>query len=216
MRPLLQLALDNTSLDDAYKTLETGVGEIVDIVECGTILLCAEGKKAVKALREKFPNKLLVADFKISDSGKVMAGMLLDYKPDLITCNASAHIGTVKACLDEIKNRNLNTKVQIELYGHWDMNDVKLWKEIGVKQLILHHSRDIKGGWSDEEIELAKKLCDMDMEVTVTGSIEFEDFERFKGIPLYCIIAGRAIRDTDDPKEMAKKMIDKLKEIWPN
>lgn len=216
MRPLLQLALDNTSLDDAYKTLETGVGEVVDIVECGTILLCAEGKNAVKVLREKFPNKLLVADFKISDSGKVMSGMLLDYKPDLITCNASAHIGTVKAVVEEIKNRNLNTKVQIELYGHWDMEDVKAWKDAGVKQLILHHSRDIKGGWSNEEIELARELCAMDMEVTVTGSIEYKDIERFKGIPLYCIIAGRSIRDTENPKQAALDMIDKLNEVWPN
>ncbi len=213
-RPLLQLALDNTSLEDAFNTLNTGVDEVVDIIECGTILLCAEGKKAVETIRNRYPDKLVVADFKISDSGRVMAGLLLEYKPDLITCNASAHIGTVKAVMDEIKERGLNTRVQIELYGNWTMDDVHVWKEIGVKQLILHHSRDIKGGWSDAEIAKAKELCDLGMEVTVTGSIEYKDFERFKGLPLYCIIAGRSIRDSANPKEEARKMIQTLEQLW--
>ena len=213
-RPLLQLALDNTSMEDAINSLQTGVDEVVDIIECGTILLCAEGRSAVKKIRELYLEKLVVADFKISDSGNVMSGLLLDYKPDFVTCNASAHIGTIKAVIDEINKRGLNTKVQIELYGHWTNEDVKNWKEIGVKQLILHHSRDIKGGWSDEEITRAKELCDMGMEVTVTGSLEYEDIKRFKGIPIYCIIAGRSIRNATDPKAEAIKMIDTLKELW--
>jgi len=213
-RPLLQLALDNTSLIDALDSLKSGVDEVVDIIECGTILLCAEGRSAVKKIRELYPNKLICADFKISDSGNVMAGLLLDYNPDLITCNASAHIKTVEAVVKEIEKRGLKSKVQIELYGRWNDEDVNNWKAIGVKQLILHHSRDIKGGWSNEEIEKAKHLCDMGMEVTVTGSIEYSDFERFKGLPLYCIIAGRSIRDAQDPKAEALKMKNKLEELW--
>ena len=39
MRPLLQLALDELSLENAYKVLDTGVDEVVDIIECGTILI---------------------------------------------------------------------------------------------------------------------------------------------------------------------------------
>ena len=52
-RPLLQIALDNTSLEDALKSLRGGVDEAIDIIECGTLLLCAEGARVVKIMRTK-------------------------------------------------------------------------------------------------------------------------------------------------------------------
>jgi phosphotriesterase-related protein len=48
-KPLLQIALDNTSLEDAIKSLEGGVDEAIDIIECGTLLICAEGARVVKS-----------------------------------------------------------------------------------------------------------------------------------------------------------------------
>nr|WP_318034357.1 orotidine 5'-phosphate decarboxylase / HUMPS family protein [Mycoplasmopsis agalactiae] len=42
----------------------------IDIIEVGTILIASEGKKAIKALKEAFPNKIIVADGKIADAGK--------------------------------------------------------------------------------------------------------------------------------------------------
>ena len=71
MKPMLQIALDNTSLQDALKTLEGGVAQGVDIIEAGTLLICAEGVGVVEKLRRLYPAKPLVADFKIADAGKV-------------------------------------------------------------------------------------------------------------------------------------------------
>ena len=213
-RPYLQIALDNTSLEDALDSLHTGVDEVVDIIECGTILICAEGRKVIGVLRHLYPEKKLVADFKIADSGNVMGGLILDELPDYTTVICSAHPGTMKAVLNEIEKRGLDTKVQIELYGNWTMEDVERWKSLGIRQVILHHSRDIKGGWSPEEVERAKELCDDGMEVTVTGSIGYDDLELFKGLPLFCIICGRSIRDASDPKAEAQRMKEKLIELW--
>ena len=196
MRPLLQLALDELSLEDAYKVLDTGVDEVVDIIECGTILIGSEGRKAVSILRDRYPNKKLVADFKIADSGKIMAGMLLDGKPDLI------------------KDRNLNTEVQMELYGNWTFDEIDIWKSIGINHVVLHHSVDETAGWSDKELDIVRKLCDKDINVTVTGGIDLDSIELFKGLPIYCIIAVRSIRKADNPKLEAQKMKDKIIEIW--
>lgn len=213
MRPLLQLALDTLSLEEALESLK-GVDQVVDIIECGTILLCAEGARAVGIIRTLYPDKPLVADFKIADSGNVISGMLLDGRPDYTTCICSAHINTMKAVMNEIEKRGLSTKVQIELYGDWTFEQVEAWKAIGIRQVILHHSRDIKGGWSQEEIATAKKLCDMGMEVTVTGSLELNDLELFRGIPVFCIICGRSIRNAEDPVKEATLMQEKIAEIW--
>jgi len=214
MRPLLQLALDELSLENAYKVLDTGVDEVVDIIECGTILIGSEGRKAVSILRDRYPNKKLVADFKIADSGKVMAGMLLDGKPDLITVICAANHKTMKAVVDEIKDRNLNTEVQMELYGNWTFDEIDVWKSIGINHVVLHHSVDETAGWSKKELEIVKKLCDKNINVTVTGGIDLDSIELFKGLPIYCIIAGRSIRKADNPKLEAQKMKDKIIEIW--
>lgn len=213
-RPLLQIALDDVSLEDAYRSLANGVDETVDIIECGTILLGAEGKKAVKIMREKYPDKLLVADFKIADSGKVTSGLFLEGKPDFLTVICSAHNKTKKAVVDEIKERGLNTHVQIELYGNWTFDDVEEWKKLGIDQVVLHHSVDEPSGWSEQEIETARKLCEHDIKVTVTGGINCDSIELFKGLPIFCIIAGRSIRKAEDPAKEAQRIKDRIIEIW--
>ncbi|HAJ3662686.1 TPA: 3-keto-L-gulonate-6-phosphate decarboxylase, partial [Escherichia coli] len=53
-RPLLQLALDHSSLEAAQRDV-TLLKDSVDIVEAGTILCLNEGLGAVKALREQCP-----------------------------------------------------------------------------------------------------------------------------------------------------------------
>lgn len=213
-RPLLQIALDDVSLEDAYDHLKNGVDEVVDIIECGTILLAAEGKKAVTSLRERYPDKLLVADFKIADSGKVLTDLLLEGRPDYLTVICSSHNKTKKAVVDAIRAKGLDTKVQIELYGNWTFEDIETWKQIGIDQVVLHHSVDEKGGWTPEEVNTAIKLCECGIHVTVTGGIDADSIALFKGLPLYCIIAGRSIRKAPDPYREALKMKERIIEIW--
>ena len=214
-RPLLQLALDDVSLKDAFKSLENGVDEIVDIIECGTILIAAEGKKAIAVLREKYPDKPLVADFKIADSGKVTSGLLLEGRPDFLTVICSADNKTKKAVVEQIAERKLSTQVQIELYGRWTFEDVEEWKKLNIHHVVLHHSVDEINGWSKEEIDTAKKLCETGMHVTVTGGITKESLALFKGLPLFCIIAGRSIRKAENPAQEARSIKKQIDEIWP-
>lgn len=213
-RPLLQIALDNLTVESAIESLQGGVDEVVDIIECGTILIGSEGRRVINLFRTLYLEKILCADFKIADSGSVMGGMILDGKPDLMTVICAAHPMTMKAVKDEIEKRNMQTEIQIELYGDWTFEQVQTWKEMGIEHVILHHSRDIKGGWSEEEVEVAKKLCEAGMKVTVTGSIGYDDIELFKGLPIYCIICGRSIRDAASPKEEALRMKQKLIDLW--
>lgn len=71
-RPLLQLALDHSSLEAAQRDV-TQLKDSVDIVEAGTILCLNEGLDAVKALREQCPDKIIVADWKVADAGETLA-----------------------------------------------------------------------------------------------------------------------------------------------
>ena len=67
-RPNLQVALDHSDLPSAIKAIKT-VGDIVDIIEVGTILILQAGDQAVRCIRAMYPDKTIVADTKCADAG---------------------------------------------------------------------------------------------------------------------------------------------------
>lgn len=55
-RPNLQIALDHNDLEHALGDVMK-VGDVVDIIEVGTILCLQEGQKAIRCIRSMFPDK---------------------------------------------------------------------------------------------------------------------------------------------------------------
>lgn len=54
--PMLQVALDNQTMDSAYETTRL-IAEEVDIIEVGTILCVGEGVRAVRDLKRSTRTK---------------------------------------------------------------------------------------------------------------------------------------------------------------
>lgn len=202
-KPLLQIALDSLSLEKAVADAKQAES-VVDIIECGTILACAEGMKAVSVLRALHPNHIIVCDLKTTDAGAVLAKMAFDAGADWLTVSAAAHPATKAACkkvADEFNAANPDLKVkkeiQIEIYGNWTLEDAKQWRELGVTQAIYHRSRDAElagKGWTAEDIELMKTLSALGIELSITGGIVPEEIHLFKEIQnARTFIAGRAL-----------------------
>ncbi|QEH62004.1 3-dehydro-L-gulonate-6-phosphate decarboxylase [Spiroplasma chinense] len=215
-KPLLQVALDNLTLDDALKTLEN-VGNVVDVIEVGTILLLSEGKKCIRKIKELYPDKIILADGKIADAGNIVSEMFFKEGAEITTVICCADLPTVEGVLNISKKFGGDT--QIELTGSWSMEQAKEWKQIGVEQVVYHRSRDSQAagvGWEPKDIDKIKQLCDMNFKVTVTGGISEADLDIFKDLPLYIIIAGRSIRDVEDPNKAALSFQKALKEKWTN
>lgn len=63
----LQLALDELTLPEAMVFMDKVVDD-VDIIEVGTPFLIREGVNAIKAIKEKYPHKEVLADAKIMDA----------------------------------------------------------------------------------------------------------------------------------------------------
>ncbi|WP_342269233.1 3-keto-L-gulonate-6-phosphate decarboxylase UlaD [Spiroplasma endosymbiont of Aspidapion aeneum] len=213
-KPLLQIAMDNLELTSALSILED-VGEIVDIIEVGTILLLAEGKKSISIIKEKYKNKLILGDAKIADAGNILAKMLFEQKADIITIICCADIATIQGVINETKK--FNKELQIELTGYWTFEQAIEWKKIGVEQVVYHRSRDSQASgrtWQKSDIKKIKKLCDLGFKVTITGGVEISDLDLFKHLPIYIIIAGRAIRNSKNPRQAALLFQEALEEKW--
>lgn len=208
--PLLQIALDNTTLSGALKSAKA-VGNEVDIIEAGTILCLAEGMEAVRCLRALYPDKIILADTKCADAGGTVAKMCADAGADWMTVICSATIPTMKAALKEVK------ELQVELYGDWTFEHAKAWKEAGITQAVYHQSRDalLSGEtWSDSDLNKIKKLTGMGFKVSVTGGLEIETLKLFKDIDVFTFIAGRSIRDAENPDKAAKRFKEEISKYW--
>lgn len=212
--PMLQVALDNLTLADALKSTRL-VYEAIDVIEVGTILCCAEGMSAVRNLRALYPDKIILADIKAADAGKILANMVFDSGANWMTVICCAPIATVEQAMQIAKARGGD--VQVELTGTWDFDQAKEWRDAGVLQVVYHRGRDAQAagqGWSQEDIDKIKKLSDMGFKVTVTGGLVIEDLPLFKEIPIYVFIAGRSIRDAENPLEAAKEFKKAIAEYW--
>src|SRR5262249_27319604 len=76
MRPILQISLDLTDIDEALSTAALAMRAGVDWLEAGTPFILAYGLQGVKALRQRFPQTPIVADLKTMDGGYLEAEMM--------------------------------------------------------------------------------------------------------------------------------------------
>ncbi|PVZ84610.1 3-keto-L-gulonate-6-phosphate decarboxylase [Serratia sp. S1B] len=212
--PMLQVALDNQSMDDAYRTTRLIANE-VDIIEVGTILCVAEGVRAVRDLKALYPERIVLADAKIADAGKILSRMCFEANADWITVICCADINTTKGALAVAQE--FGGDVQIELTGFWTWEQAQEWREAGIQQVVYHRSRDAQAAgvaWSDGDIAAIKRLAGMGFKVTVTGGLALEDLPLFKGIPIHVFIAGRSIRDAADPVAAAREFKRAIAQLW--
>lgn len=210
MIPNLQVALDNNLLSDALRSASI-LGNEVDIIEAGTILCLQEGMEAVRCLRALFPEKTIIADTKCADAGSTVAKNCAEAGADWMTVICSATIPTMKAAKDNIE------EVQVELYGDWTYEQAQQWLDAGISQAIYHQSRDalLSGEtWGEKDLNKIKKLVEMGFRVSVTGGLDKDTLELFKGIDVYTFIAGRSIREATDPVKAAREFKDEIKRIW--
>lgn len=209
-RPNLQIALDHNNLETALADA-VKVGSVVDILEVGTILCLQEGSKAIKCIREIFPEKIIVADTKCADAGSTVAKNVFDAGADWMTVICCATIPTMEAAKGEVK------ELQVELYGDWTYEQAEEWRRIGIKQAIYHQSRDalLSGEtWGEKDLNKVKTLIDMGFLVSVTGGLDVGTLKLFEGIDVYTFITGRGITAAADPVQAANEFKEEIIRIW--
>jgi 3-hexulose-6-phosphate synthase len=78
VKPIVQVSLDVTSIDEALELAAVAVDAGVTWLEAGTPLIIAEGMHGVRALRRAYPNLPIVADLKTMDGGYLEAALMAE------------------------------------------------------------------------------------------------------------------------------------------
>lgn len=202
-RPRLQLALDNLDLQSALKAVQSAHPHI-DIIEVGTILCLSEGMNAVRTMRTLFPTHTILADVRIIKAGGVIAKICFEAGANWVSVMSDATQETLEAVVKTAAT--YNGEVQVELNDGWTFEQAKLWRQLGIGQVILHRSSEVvaeEESWTKAAFETVHNLHNLGFMVTVTGGINVAEIGAFSGVPVAIFIAGRAIRAAEDPAAAA-------------
>ncbi len=140
-RPIVQISLDLTSIDEALDHARKAVRAGVDWLEAGTPLILAEGLRAVQALRREFPRHPVVADLKTMDGGYLEAEMMAKAGATHVVVMARAHPATVKMVVKA--GRDYGVEVMGDDLGCEDKpSAAQMLEDLGVDYVVHHVGYD--------------------------------------------------------------------------
>jgi 3-hexulose-6-phosphate synthase/6-phospho-3-hexuloisomerase len=145
MRPIVQISLDLTDVDEALATAEMAMRAGVDWLEAGTPLIIAHGMLGVRRLRERFPTTPIVADLKTMDGGWLEAKMMAEAGATHVVVMDRAHEETIKVVVKA--GRDYGIKVMGDNLACPDMvAGARHLEEMGCDYVVHHIGYDERRG----------------------------------------------------------------------
>ncbi|MCD6125967.1 MAG: orotidine 5'-phosphate decarboxylase [Thaumarchaeota archaeon] len=211
--PILQIALDYTSLDEAVRIAER-ISEINDIwLEAGTPLIKSEGIKAVKRLRELFPDKFIVADLKIADAGKVESELAAKAGADMVTVLGTSATETIQEVVETC--REFGIKVMVDLMDLPDpLEHAEKFTQLGADALVYHvgYGKQRSGLRAVNFMEPIKELAArLKIPLAVAGGIRIGEAGELVRAGCKIIIVGKAVTKTEKPELATRLLLEEIK-----
>jgi 3-hexulose-6-phosphate synthase/6-phospho-3-hexuloisomerase len=97
--PVIQIALDFATIEEALAVAKIGVEAGVDWLEIGTPLIVSQGLKPISEMVRAFPNYPVLADYKTMDSGGKNVHRTKAHGGHIMTVCANSPDETVKAAV---------------------------------------------------------------------------------------------------------------------
>src|SRR3954471_5837416 len=143
MKATIQLSLDLIDLDEAIRTADIAVRAGVDWLEVGTPLIIAEGMRAVRELRARYPEIPIVADLKTMDGGWLEAEIMAKAGASMVVVMGQAHAETVELVVKA--GSDFGVKVMGDNMAMADpVQGAKRLEELGCDYVIHHVGFDMR------------------------------------------------------------------------
>ena len=203
METILQVALDFVELKRAIKVAHEAVEGGVDWIEAGTPLIKSEGLDAVRKLREEFPDRTLVADMKIADTGRLEVEIAAKAGADIVCVLGGVSDSTIKECIEA--GKNYGAKVMVDMLEVSDVVrracQVEEW---GADFVGIHTPIDAQMRGEDPFVILDKVVKKVRIPVAVAGGINSETAPEASRRGASIIIVGGAIIKSPDAYQAAR------------
>jgi 3-hexulose-6-phosphate synthase/6-phospho-3-hexuloisomerase len=220
MRPVVQVSLDLTDIDEAMEMAHTAMRAGVDWLEAGTPFILAEGLHGVKALRKEFPDTPIVADLKTMDGGYLEAEMMAKAGATHVVVMARSHPETIKCVVQA--GKDFGAVVMGDNLGCPDMvQGARELEELGCEMVIHHIGYDerrgiaARGEQAPNPLDQLREVVDaVSVPVQAVGGLTLEQAIKTPeyGAPLVVIGAPLAI-DADSFSRGAGNVEEVLRKI---
>ena len=206
----LQMAIDVADLQGAL-ALAGQTAQWVDIFEVGTPLLLREGLHAVRALKERLPDKTVLADTKIVDGGAMECGDAVRAGADIVTVLAIADEATVSEVVAVAHEHG--RRVMADLIMVPDIPDTaRRMQALGVDYVCVHTGVDAQKSGRTPLGDLERLLTAAPPEnAAVAGGIGPDTVAQYAALRPAILIAGSALAGAADPRAAAQKMKEAMR-----
>lgn len=201
----LQLALDDTTLEEAMELVEN-VRDYVDIIEVGTPMVMEYGMAPVRELKKRFPDKKVLADLKIMDAGKYESEIAFKAGADYITVLGVTDDGTIEGCVEAARaHRGL---VVADIICVKDAEErIRRLEELGIDILSVHTGVDQQaaGRTPLDDLKVMRRAVTA-AEISVAGGISAETLPAYLEYSPEIVIVGSGITHAENPRKVAEKI----------
>ncbi len=210
-KPNLQVALDLTDIDKALSIAEKAVSGGADIVEAGTPLIKSEGLRAIRALRSRFPDKVIVADMKAVDVSELEVELAASAGADIVTVMGFAWNSMIESAVEAA--RRLGVMVEADLmYIEDPVKRAVELKNLGVDIVGVHIGIDVQKARGIDASVLVEEIRELariyGSYVSVAGGLKEDTVAPVVRAGARIIVVGSAITKAKDPGEAARKIKD--------
>ncbi len=201
----LQLALDFRDLREAIRVADSAAAH-VDMIEAGTPLIKSEGMQAVRTLRERYPDKILVADMKTMDTGFFEAEIAYDAGADIVTVLAAADRETIKGVAEAAKKHG--KMLMVDTIGT-EISDLPNKISGSYVDYVLVHCGIDQQNAGKSPFSQLQQLAELGIakKIAVAGGIDSAKARMLSAYPrVEVAIVGSAITKANDPRKAAEKI----------
>jgi len=191
-RPVLQVALDFENLSRALPAAREAVDGGADWIEAGTPLIKSEGLDAVRQLKKTFPDRRVVADMKVMDTGAFEVEIAAKAGADLVTVLGAADDDTIA---EAVRGGELyGAEVVVDLLGVADpVARSRRAAELGAAAVCFHVGIDMQMRADAPFARLAEIATGSPIPVAVAGGLTSESVAGAVRAGAQILIVGGAI-----------------------
>ena len=214
-RPVLQVALDFENLSRALTAAREAVEGGADWVEAGTPLIKSEGHDAVRELKKAFPDRRIVADLKVMDTGAFEVEIAAKAGADLVTVLGAADDDTIA---EAVRGGELyGAEVMVDLLGVADpVARAKRAAELGAAAVCWHVGIDMQMAAKTPFAQLGELAKGSPVPVAVAGGLNSETVAQAVRAGAQVLIVGGAITKSPNIVEATRtirRAIETQKEV---
>jgi 3-hexulose-6-phosphate synthase/6-phospho-3-hexuloisomerase len=208
----LQVALDFMNLHRALQIASEAVEGGADVLEVGTPLLKAEGAQAVRALREAFPNAVIVADTKTNDAGRMEMEIAAKAGANVATVMGLASESTIRECIEVGRNYGIEVEVDLMECGEPD-SLARRAEEWGASSVSVHCPIDEQMRGGDPFDRLRRVRSRVALRVAVAGGIHSETAPLAVEAGADVVVVGGAITKAEDARAATARIKESMRTL---